>query len=448
MHAAGAVWFKKGRCIMPRNPLKVLIIGAGAGGLCLAQGLKRDGVAAEVFERDPTPSHQAQGYRLSISATGSRALKACLPDTVFERLTQNTAQPSEAVTFLDHRLNRLLEIDLRYRDRHAIDAERPVSRAALRHVLLEGLDDVVRFGKRFIGFDDVTSGAVAAHFEDGTTAVGDVLVGADGAGSRVRSILLPEARRADTGLIGIGGKLPLTAEVRASTPLAILRGPTPILGPRGCFMFGSAVQYRDLDTRERAVDSIGGTLAGPASALDDREEYVMWGFTARRERFALPGGDKARDGQDLKLAVERLMGDWHPTLRRLVQRTDPSVIKTFAVKTSVPVGPWKTRNVTLLGDALHNMPPFRGVGANTALWDAAVLHKALVAVDNGEKHLLRALAAYERAMIDHGFRAVRTSLGDMARFHAENWIERTLTKFFFRALDLVPGLRNAVVAGR
>jgi 2-polyprenyl-6-methoxyphenol hydroxylase-like FAD-dependent oxidoreductase len=94
---------------MPHNSLKVLIIGAGTGGLCLAQGLKRDGVAVEVFERDATPSVQAQGYRLSISATGSRALQACLPDTVFERLTQNSAQPSEAVTFLDHRLNRLLD---------------------------------------------------------------------------------------------------------------------------------------------------------------------------------------------------------------------------------------------------------------------------------------------------------------------------------------------------
>ena len=70
--------------------------------------------------------------------------------------------------------------------------------------------------------------------------------------------------------------------------------------------------------------------------------------------------------------------------------------------------------------------PFRGVGANTALWDAAVLHKALVAVDNGEKDLLKALAAYERAMIDHGFRAVRTSQRDMARFHAKNRIEREL----------------------
>jgi 2-polyprenyl-6-methoxyphenol hydroxylase-like FAD-dependent oxidoreductase len=127
-----------------------------------------------------------------------------------------------------------------------------------------------------------------------------------------------------------------------------------------------------------------------------------------------------------------------------MQRTDPSTIKTFSVKTSVPVAPWKTRNVTVLGDALHNMPPFRGVGANSALWDAAALRQALVAADRGETGLPQALGDHERSMIDHGFRAVRTSLKDMARFHAEGWLERTMTKGFFRAVDLIPGIRTVV----
>jgi 2-polyprenyl-6-methoxyphenol hydroxylase-like FAD-dependent oxidoreductase len=179
---------------MTGKSLKVLIIGAGAGGLCVAQGLKRDGVAVEVFERDRSPSQQPQGYRPSISATDSRALKACLPEALFEKL----AKPSAAVTFLDHRLKRLLAIDLPHRDRKSLDAERPISRATLRRILLEGLD-IVHFGKKF-----VAGGAVAARFEDGSLAVGDVLVGADGAGSRLRSLLLPEAKREDTGLIGVG----------------------------------------------------------------------------------------------------------------------------------------------------------------------------------------------------------------------------------------------------
>jgi 2-polyprenyl-6-methoxyphenol hydroxylase-like FAD-dependent oxidoreductase len=57
---------------------------------------------------------------------------------------------------------------------------------------------------------------------------------------------------------------------------------------------------------------------------------------------------------------------------------------TFSVKTAVPVPGWETRNVTLLGDALHNMTPFRGMGANVALRDASALRRALVRVVRGE----------------------------------------------------------------
>ena len=62
---------------MRRHGLKVRIIGAGTGGLCLAQGLKKDHVEVEVYERDHSPSDRLQGYRLSISEIGRRALKAC-----------------------------------------------------------------------------------------------------------------------------------------------------------------------------------------------------------------------------------------------------------------------------------------------------------------------------------------------------------------------------------
>jgi 2-polyprenyl-6-methoxyphenol hydroxylase-like FAD-dependent oxidoreductase len=75
--------------------------------------------------------------------------------------------------------------------------------------------------------------------------------------------------------------------------------------------------------------------------------------------------------------------------------------------------------VTLLGDALHNMTPYRGIGANTALRDAAALRQALRAVDRAEDDMIPALAAYEREMVDYGFRAVRESLRNMERFHAQ-----------------------------
>jgi len=119
-------------------------------------------------------------------------------------------------------------------------------------------------------------------------------------------------------------------------------------------------------------------------------------------------------------------------------------LTTFAVKSSVPIEPWTTSRVTLLGDALHNMTPFRGIGANTALRDAALLRDALRDVDN-DQQLLPALASYEREMIRYGFMAVRASLAQMRRLHAESPISRLATKAFFRLADLSPALQKRML---
>ena len=210
-----------------------------------------------------------------------------------------------------------------------------------------------------------------------------------------------------------------------------------VLGPRGCFMFWNAVQYGDLVAN--------GVEDAPRG--EDREEYVMWGFSAQRRRFA-PVEIEELDGDALKHVVDGLLADWNPNLRRLVQGSDPSTVHSFSVKTSVPVRPWKTRNVTLLGDALHNMPPFRGVGGNAALWDAQVLREMILAANRGDRPFLDALASYERQMIEHGFGCVRATLGNTARFHSESPIARVFTKAFFRIVDRAPILQAAMLGGR
>jgi 2-polyprenyl-6-methoxyphenol hydroxylase-like FAD-dependent oxidoreductase len=426
-----------------RHSRKVMIIGAGTGGLCLAHGLKADGIDVEIFERDYSPVDHQQGFRLSISAIGSAALRSCLPPALFDKLAASCADPSRGVTFLDHRLNRLLAIDFPHSDREDADAERPVSRTTLRRILLEGLGGVVRFGKKFTAFEDGPNGSVVARFADGSAATGDVLIGADGAGSRLRSQLLPDARRVETGITAVSGKIGLNDAIRGSIPQPILRGPTPILGSRGCFMFASAVQFRDSKgNSEPARDHRTSD-----EQEEERGEYVMWGFSAHRAKFA-PADLEGLGGEDLKASVLVLMPDWHPSARWLVQMADASTVSAFAVKTSVPISPWQTRNVTLLGDALHNMTPFRGIGANTALRDAAALRRALVAFDRGEQALIPALVGYERDMIEYGFSAVRTSLADMERFHSERGLSRALTKAAFRAADWIPPLKTMFLGGR
>jgi 2-polyprenyl-6-methoxyphenol hydroxylase-like FAD-dependent oxidoreductase len=167
------------------------------------------------------------------------------------------------------------------------------------------------------------------------------------------------------------------------------------------------------------------------------------GFSAHRETLALPANFETLDGEDLKSSVIALMGDWHPALRHLVQAAEAPTVTAFPIKTSVPIGPWRTRNVTLLGDALHNMTPFRGIGANTALRDAAALRRALRAADRGEEDLISALAAYEREMIDYGFQAVRMSLRNMRHFHSEGILARVFTRSLFRVIDRVPPFKAA-----
>ena len=170
----------------------------------------------------------------------------------------------------------------------------------------------------------------------------------------------------------------------------------------------------------------------------------MWGFSAHRESFGLVGADGDPMFANARAVVLAQMPDWSRDLRRLVERADASSLTTFAVKSSVPIAPWPTSRVTLLGDALHNMTPFRGIGANTALRDAVLLRDVLVSADSGKRDLLAALADYERSMIDYGFAAVRASLANMKRVHARSPVSRLVTRVFFRIADSSPWLRGRV----
>lgn len=408
--------------------LQVTVIGAGKGGLAVAHGLRAAGMAVRVFERDHNLTERVQGYRLTINAKGARALQSCLPKPNFERYIAASVKVSTAVSFFDHRLRRVLSVDIPNTEQTDPHAARPISRVALRQILVEGLEDTVAYGKTFRLFDKTPGGQVVAHFEDGSSAEGDVLVGADGAASRVRRQLLPDAKRMETGLVMVMGKLPLDALVRREAPPEIFKGPTLVLGPRGCSMFIGAVEYPP--SHESAYD---------------REEYVMWGFSTHHDSFGLASTAGEVALADARAAVLAQMPDWSLNLLRLVERAETSSLSSFAVKSSVPVAPWATSQVTLLGDALHNMTPFRGIGANTALRDAILLRDVLVGVGRGERDVLAALADYERQMIDYGFAAVRASLANMKRLHTRSPVSRLTTRAFFRLADLSPWLRKRAI---
>src|SRR5713226_745417 len=100
-----------------KAPFHVLIIGGGVGGLCLAQGLKKSGVSATVFERDPSAQFRRQGYRIHINSDGSHALHECLPEHLFNLClaTSKRDQPGKLVTF-DQQLKEIHSMPLPVKD--------------------------------------------------------------------------------------------------------------------------------------------------------------------------------------------------------------------------------------------------------------------------------------------------------------------------------------------
>jgi 2-polyprenyl-6-methoxyphenol hydroxylase-like FAD-dependent oxidoreductase len=108
--------------------------------------------------------------------------------------------------------------------------------------------------------------------------------------------------------------------------------------------------------------------------------------------------------------------------------------------------PWPTTNVTLLGDAIHSMTPFRGIGANTALRDAQLLSRQLIAADRGELPLLDAIHDYEAKMLDYGFAAVRTSLRAAGQFVSSGRAGRVMARTMFRTFSAIPPLKRKVFA--
>ncbi|MFG2847151.1 FAD-dependent oxidoreductase [Kitasatospora sp. NPDC048296] len=385
------------------SDLHVIIAGGGLGGLALAQGLHQAGISVAVYERDPSPAFRNQGYRIRINPDGITALQAVLAPAAFELFAATAGHPGTRMDAFDHRLDLVHGQQLAPVPGLPGAGRLAVNRRTLREILLSGLEKSVHYGARLTHYRTEPTGPVTAHFADGTSATGDVLIGADGVNSAVRAQLLPEARVVDAGLRLFYGKVPFAGEAdRERIPAELLGLWTTVIGPDRRFIGLAPVQYPE------APHDAAARLA-PDIALGAGTDYLACVFGARRE--LLPCTDEqlfAMTGPDLRELALGLLESWHPTLREIVSRQDPASVFPVSVRTSVPVPAWETSAVTLLGDAIHVMSPAIGVGANTALRDARVLANRLVEAAGGAD-LLAALHAYEAEMVEYGFDAVRES---------------------------------------
>src|SRR5436190_13270913 len=206
--------------------MHVLIAGGGLSGLCLAQGLKRAGISCAVYERDVDMRRKA-GYRITINGDGGNALLACLPDDLYElylEVSRNTP-PRRMSVVVDSQCN---ELSTAPHFGAPNEGERPhtaIHRRTLRQILAARLGDILHRDADVVGFER-DGDKIRLLLDDGSSAEGDVLVGADGVHSAIRRDLMPHVEVVDTGVRGLGlfARTPLTPEIHDALPPILLDG--------------------------------------------------------------------------------------------------------------------------------------------------------------------------------------------------------------------------------
>ena len=354
-----------------RTKPRILIIGAGIGGLTAAIALRQAGVHVEVFER--AAELKEIGAGIGLSANAIRVLKHLgLMQRVVDRGT-------------------VIEAAVSYTCRGGVISRLPTNlsdvptvclhRADLQQVLLSALPaDCIHLGEQFADFEQASHG-VTAHFTSGRIAAGDALIGADGLRSTVRAQLIGDGEPVYRGYQCWRGVCneSSSALLTETFGLGVRVGLVPI-GRRGTAWWCTA------DEAERANDE--------------------------------PDGAKAK--------LQRCVGTWHRPIPSVIGATDPTAIIKTALYDRRPVKKWSKGACTLLGDAAHPTTPNMGQGACMAIEDAVLLTRCLSNYPNPAL----AFTSYERLRYPRTAKVTNISryYGMMGQWKHPGaaWLRRTL----------------------
>jgi 2-polyprenyl-6-methoxyphenol hydroxylase-like FAD-dependent oxidoreductase len=332
---------------------QIAIIGGGPGGLMLARLLLLRGLEPVVFERDRNAGDRPQGGSLDLHGdTGQRAMRLA----GLEKEFRAAARPEDQGDRLYDQNGTLLF------DRDGSGDNRPeIDRTALRNILLASLPPgMVRWDRRVDaitpradGGYEVLSGGAVEHF--------DVVVGADGAWSRVRPLLTDAKPRYEAvTLVELGFDAKRHADVDA------------LVGGGKMFAVGD---NRVLIAQRNGHGHIRG-YAGVRLVENAAREWMT----------------EAPD--HVRAILFQVFAGWAPVLTGLIERGDFVAVRPLY---ALPIGHrWESRaGITLLGDAAHLMSPFSGEGVNLALADAADLADAIISGEDWH-----AVAACEAAIME------------------------------------------------
>ncbi|RSS33305.1 FAD-dependent monooxygenase [Streptomyces sp. WAC08241] len=336
-------------------------MGAGPGGLTCARVLQRHGIAVTVYDHEAGPDARDQGGTLDLHEDdGQIALREAGLLDDFLRLSRPEGQEMRQ---MDAKTGAI--------GFHHVpgDGERfkpEIDRGLLRGLLLDSLaPGTVRWGRTLRSVEGPAGGPRLLRFADGTAVEADLVVGADGAWSRVRRAVSPAIPR----YTGVAFLEAWFHDVDERHPEA-----AALVGP------GSAA----------AADGERGLFA-QRNGGDHIRVYVVQRVPAD---WIAAAGLTVRDTDALRALLLDRFRDWSPRLRRLLSDNDGPYVDRPLHALPVPHAWEHDPSVTLLGDAAHLMPPL-GVGVNLAMLDACELALALAHHDTvGD-----AVRAYEKTML-------------------------------------------------
>ena len=365
---------------------RIAIIGAGPGGLTCARILQLHGITATVHDHESGPDLRDQGGTLDLHEdNGQIALREAGLLEEFFRLARPEGQEMRQ---LDPRGTLLFHHIAEEGDRFKPE----IDRGQLRDLLLDSLQPgTVRWGHTLQSVDGPDDGPRRLRFTDGTTVEADLVIGADGAWSKVRRALSP----ATPEYTGVSFLEAWFHDVENQHP-----------------------DIAELVGRGSAAAADGDrALFAQRSSGDHIRVYVIQRVPAD---WITASGLTIEDTDRIRALLLERFRDWSPALRRLISDNDGRYVDRPINALPVPHTWEHNPTVTLLGDAAHLMPPL-GVGVNLAMLDACELALALAdhqTVDD-------AIHAYEKTMLprshemqrllDHGAeQLLSTELPDFA----------------------------------
>ena len=348
--------------------MRVLIAGAGIGGLTAAHALRAKGHDVVVLERAPAIREVGAGIQLP-----PNAVKVFDALGLTDRVTRRAVRPDALEARMGESGRRLFRVPLGEPSEARWGAPYfHIHRADYVAALAEGLDiqtgaDVVRY--------ETPVGAVGVRLATGETLSADLLIGADGLHSAVRRQMLGAESPRFTG----------NRAWRVTVPVERLGDDAP--DRTACVWMGRG---------RHAVTYLlrGGELANFVGVVEaDAPGDEGWEATGRRD-------DALAD-----------FAGWHPVITKLLERADASAFRRWALYDRDPLPRWTDGTVALLGDAAHPMLPFMAQGAAMAVEDAWVLAETL-----GDD-IIGSLTRYEAVRKPRATKAQAASRANMKTFH-------------------------------